>query len=568
MKSIYTLFFFLLLFIGCKPTKEANTSYANLIPKKELSLLALQTWCQKDYQQDTIPGTSLDKWYAQNKKNPKSKSIIVAVIDTQIDLKHDDLQGQIWANLKEIPDNVIDDDHNGYIDDINGWSFTGTKNGGYVVWGNFEYIRIVRDWASLFKNKEENQIIFQELPSYKEYKRAEKTLEKETIYYKNWLKSLNYSVLTYPIAKDSLKHYFPKEDYTYQQLDSMYKKYKINDKTFRQRREDKDWDIGAMIGFMKARIDFNEHSLEDVLESEAQLDSIINKNLNLNFNERTVIGDNPKVLEKGYGNNLICNNKVGYRNIQDHCTKVSGIIAANRDNTIGIKGIADNARIMPLSISFSGDEHDKDIAMAVRYAVDNGAQIINMSFGKEFSLNKEWVFEAFKYAEEHNVLLVHCSGNNHFNVDENPYYPSDNNFDGTKEICGNFINVGSISSRLDSTFVSAFSNYGKQNVDLFAPGEEIYTTAAGNTYKSDSGTSLAGPMVSGTAALIWSYYPKLTATEIKQIIMDSGTAYDLEVIVPGTTDKKVLFADLTKSGKVLNVYNAMQLAEKVSKHKK
>jgi cell wall-associated protease len=568
MRSSYFVPLIILSFISCSELKIQEKITKNLSKKEIYTNTTAQIWYQKDYQQDALPGISLNKWYSQNKKKPKIKKTIIAVIDTQIDLKHEDLQGQIWINPKEIPDNGIDDDHNGYIDDINGWSFTGTKSGGYVVWGNFEYVRIVRQWDYVFKDKKENQVNIQELLNYKEYQRALKMLEGQNIDYKNWLESQNYSVRTYPIAKDSLKHYFPKEDYTYQQLDSMYKKYKINDKTFRQRREDKDGDIGAMIGFIKRKLDLSENSLEDILENKAQIDSIVNKNLNLNFNERTAIGDNPQKLEKGYGNNLVCNNKVGYRNIQDHCTKVSGIIAANRENAIGIKGIANNARIMPLSISFSGDEHDKDIAMAVRYAVDNGAKIINMSFGKEFSLNKEWVFEAFKYAEEHNVLLVHCSGNNGFNVDQNPYYPSDNSFDGTKEVCGNFINVGSISSRLDSTFVSAFSNYGKQNVDLFAPGEEIYTTAAGNTYKSDSGTSLAGPMVSGTAALIWSYYPKLTAAQVKQIIMDSGTAYDLEVIVPGTTDKKVSFSELSKSGKVLNVYNAMQMAEKMSKHKK
>jgi subtilisin family serine protease len=164
--------------------------------------------------------------------------------------------------------------------------------------------------------------------------------------------------------------------------------------------------------------------------------------------------------------------------------------------------------------------------------------------------------------------LVHVAGNDGFDADENPYYPSDVSYDGSKEVCGNFINVGSISSRLDSTFVSTFSNYGKQNVDLFAPGEEIYTTTSGNAYMSDSGTSLAGPMVSGTAALIWSYYPKLTVQELKQIILESGTAYDIEVIVPGTKDKKVPFSELSKSGKVLNVYNAMQMAEKMSKKKR
>jgi cell wall-associated protease len=225
---------------------------------------------------------------------------------------------------------------------------------------------------------------------------------------------------------------------------------------------------------------------------------------------------------------------------------------------------------MPLSISASGDEYDKDIAMAIYYAVDNGAKIINMSFGKEFSLKQEWVSEAFKYAEKNNVLLVHGSGNNRFNVDENPYYPSDIDYlhDTKKELVSNFINVGSISKRTDSTMVSPFSDYGKQNVDLFAPGEEIYVAKPNNEYGYDSGTSLAAPMVSGTAALIWLYYPKLTVQEVKNIILESGGTIDKMVIKPGTKDEMVPFSELSKTGKILNTYNAMKMAEEVSKKKK
>jgi len=569
MKSFYIILFITFLFIGCKTIDNLNTVTKNLSAKDESLNGILQTWYQKDYLLDKVPGISLDKWYKQNKKQPKeNNSVIVAVIDTQIDLKHEDLQDQIWTNPSEIADNGIDDDNNGYVDDINGWNFTATKNGGYVVWGNFEYVRLIRDWESLFTGKTESEIAAQDLPNYIEYRRALKVYEQEKSHYSNWLTSSKYSVALFPIVKDSLKHYFPKEDYSYQQLDSLYQKYKINDKTFGQRRKDNDRDIGAMIGFMKVRFDYDEKTIEKMKETEIQLDSIVNKNLNLDYDDRISIGDNPKTLEKNYGSNKVSINKPEYRSLQDHSTKVAGIIAANRENDRGIKGIVQKVKIMPLSISFSGDEHDKDIAMAIYYAVDNGAKVINMSFGKEFSLQKEWVFEAFKYAEKHNVLLVHSAGNNRFSADKNPYYPTDNNFDGSQEICKNFINVGSISSKLDSTFVSGFSNYGKQNVDLFAPGEEIYTTAPGNTYISDSGTSLAGPMVSGTAALIWSYYPSLTVTEVKQIILDSGTAYDIEVIVPGTKDKKVPFLELSKSGKVLNVYNAMQMAEKMSKKKR
>lgn len=568
MKPLYTFIVSLIFLTGCKPIKESTPSKFIAPSKKQNMSFAMQTWQHKDFQEDGVPGISLDKWYSQNKKKIKDKSIIVAVIDTQIDVNHEDLQGQLWTNSSEIRDNGIDDDQNGYTDDINGWSFTGDQNGGYVVWANFEYVRIVRDWSPYFKDKKENEIDIKELANYKEYLRALSMLKSENKYYENWLKSLKYSVDFFPLVKDTLRHFFPKEDYTYQQLDSMYQKNKINDKTYNQRRDDKDMDLGALVDNMMANLEVNHITLKNIKDQETQIDSVLNKSLNINFNERTLIGDNPKILEKGYGNNNVSNNKSGLRSIQNHSTEVSGVIAANRENNIGLKGILQNVKIMPLNISPSGDEHDKDIAMAIRYAVDNGAKVINMSFGKEFSLHKKWVFEAFQYAEEHNVLLVHCSGNNGFNVDENPYYPSDVAYDGSKEVCNNFINVGSISSKLDSSFVSSFSNYGKQNVDLFAPGEEIYTTAAGNTYATDSGTSLAGPMVSGTAALIWSYYPKLTAQEVKQIILDSGTAYDIEVLVPGGKGTKAKFSELSKSGKVLNVYDAMELAKKVSKKKR
>jgi cell wall-associated protease len=561
----FITFFLIFLLISCRPATDTTSISLKPTLKKELSPLNLQTWHQKDYQQDTIPGISLDKWYSLNKKKPKSKSIIVAVIDTQIDLKHEDLQGQIWTNVNEIPNNGIDDDKNGYIDDINGWSFTGTKSGGYVVWNRYEYVRIVEAWGPLFKDKTESQVDTQNLYKYKEYQRAVKTLEEKNKYYNNWFKSLKHSVAIYPLMKDTLKHFFPKENYTYKQLDSMYKKYKINDKRYRQMRDDNDKDLGSLIFYMMVCLEVNENTFEEVKDKETQLDSIVNKNLNLDYAERLPIGDNPTILEKGYGNNNVSNTIKGVRTIQDHNTMVSGIIAANRTNDKGIKGIAQNVKIMPLNISPSGDEHDKDITMAIRYAVDNGAKIINMSFGKEFSMHEDWVLEAFKYAEEHNVLLVHSAGNDSQNVDEYKSFPRDISYDGSKEICNNYINVGSTTHKMGSALVSDYSNYGKQNVDLFAPGEEIYTTGAGNIYKTNSGTSFSAPMVCGTAALIWLYYPKLTAAQVKQIILDSGTAYDIEVILPGTTDKKVPFSELSKSGKVLNVYNAMQMAEKVSK---
>ncbi|WP_289057311.1 S8 family serine peptidase [uncultured Flavobacterium sp.] len=566
MKPYYIIVLFVFFVFSCKSIKESNNFTENKNSGKEILCADSKNWYQKDYTHEGIPGISLERWYTLNRKKPKKKNIIVAVIDTQIDLKHEDLLGQIWINTKEIPNNNIDDDNNGYIDDINGWSFTGTKSGSYVVWNRYEYVRIVQEWGKLYKDKTEDQINHDDLWKFNEYQRALSTLKEKNAYYKRWLKSLNYKTELYPKAKDTLKFFFPKENYTYKQLDSLYQKYKINDKEFRQRRDDGDTDLGALIGSIMANLDMGQDTFEKLQDQRTQLDSIVNKNLNLEYNERLSIDDNPHILEKGYGNNKISNTIEGVRPIQDHNTMVSGLIAANRNNKKGIKGIAE-VKIMPLNISPSGDEHDKDIAMAIRYAVDNGAKIINMSFGKEFSMHKDWVSDAFKYAEKHNVLLVHSAGNESTDIDKAPNYPNDLDYDGVTEICGNFINAGSITQNLGDKFVSDFSNYGKHNVDLFAPGDEIYTTGFGNIYKTDSGTSFAAPMVCGTAALIWMYYPKFTVQEIKQIIINSGTPYDIEVIIPGSNGKKAPFSQLSKSGKVLNVYNAMKFAEEISKKK-
>ncbi|TGD58732.1 S8 family serine peptidase [Flavobacterium humi] len=552
--------FFLIPFLFFGISSESQITEEN-----ELNNAISKKWYKKDFLDDKVLGISLDKFYKNQKAAKNQKKVTVAVIDSQIDLNQEDLKEGFWVNKKEIPNNNKDDDHNDYIDDVNGWSFIGTKSGGYMVYENFEYVRCIREWDAKFKNKLKSDISNNEMSDYEEYQRAIKFNEIKNKYYKNWQKSLLFDIELFPIVKDTLKHFFPKEDYTIKQLDSLYKTYKINDKTFRQRRDSNDRDLGALIDYMIGNLELNHKTIDDIKEQSIQLDSVINRNLNISFEERKLIGDNPNILEKGYGNNKVGVTITGVTSTKEHATKVSGIIASRRNNQKGIEGFSDNISIMPLHVSASGDEHDKDITMAIRYAVDNGAKVINMSIGKEFSLHKDWVDDAYKYAEQHNVLLVHASGNDGMDVDVNPYYPSDYNYDNTGEICNNFINVGSISNRNGDLIVSQFSNYGKKNVDLFAPGEDIYTTAPNNTYEFDSGTSLAAPMVSGTAALIWSYYPKLTVQQVKQIILESGTPYDIDVFIPKGKGMKLPFKELSKTGKILNVYNAMQMAKMMSK---
>ncbi|MCL9805031.1 S8 family serine peptidase [Flavobacterium amniphilum] len=519
-------------------------------------------WHHEDYGSTNIPGISLDKAINSVKHLSPKKQIIVAVIDTQIDALHEDLNTNIWTNKKEIPNNGIDDDKNGFTDDIHGWNFLGNKAGGYTVWANFEYIRILRDYEPIFKNKSKEEISVEDKFKYEQYLKAIENDKKFSKYFNSYIKSLKYDISLYQKTKDTLRHFFPKENYTYKQLDSLYRKYKINDKTYKERRDSNDQDLGALLDSYMTSIDVGLNSYAELTDALKQKDSTLNKSCSLSFNERKNIDS--ETSNRGYGNNKTQVEIKGIPTFSNHSTEVSSIIAAKRENNLGIKGFSDNIKIMPLTVCASGDEHDHDIALAVKYAVDNGAKVINMSFGKDLSMYPELIKEALQYAEKHNVLVIHAAGNNGMNIDESTFFPNDFY---KKEVCNNFINVGSINKNHGEKMVSSFSNYGKVNVDLFAPGEDIYTAIPDNQYSFDSGTSLAAPMVSGAAALIWLYYPKLTVQQMKYIILESGTSYDLDVIVPGTKDKKVKFSELSKTGKVLNVYNAMEMAKEMNKGK-
>ncbi|CAM3927635.1 MULTISPECIES: S8 family serine peptidase [Flavobacterium] len=547
----FALIGILFLLSFCKSIKLDNK-----VAQKEANV---SFWNHKCDEQDSVYGISLDKWYAENTKKT-NQGIIVATIDSQIDLDHEDLQGKFWVNKNEIPDNGIDDDNNGYIDDINGWNFIGIDDEKTLAFCNFEFVRYI----NVYKQKYEKEKIENKNKYFlEEYERALKKYKSENKYYSTYLKVDNMLISAYYPAKDSLRRYFPKEDYTIEKLDSLYQIHKENDKSLKQRLKENNESkkLGDLIFYMKTIKEF-EYTIESMKKSQAHNDSIVNKLLNFGYDDRIKIKNYQ--LEKGYGNN----NLNSHHRLRRHNTEVASIIAANRNNTIGVKGFHNNIKIMPLNISPFGNEHDKDIANAIYYAVDNGAKVINMSFSKEFSLDQHSVTKALNYAQKNNVLVVHVSGNGATDIDENPFYPSDFDYENKQEIVGNLITVGSISKRRDSTMIPFSSNYGKNNVDLFAPGEDIYVAVPDNQYDFYSGTSLAAPMVSGTAALIWLYYPNLTVQEVKNIILESGVTIDKMVIKPGTENEMVHFSELCKTGRVLNTYNAMKMAAEVSKKKK
>lgn len=552
MKPLRYLFIIAYLLTSCNTTTNYKSIVATSAMGKKTALneKEIKEWFEKDILIDSVPGISLNRAYDSLLNKKKGNQVIVAVIDTEIDTNHEDLKNQIWVNSDEIPNNGIDDDENGFIDDINGWNFIGNSKEENIFYSSLESVRVIQKYRVLFNHDS----IDKESPDYKLYIEAKKHYETKLKIAQADLNYGNFLFEGYPKAKKAMKKIFPKEDYTTKQLDSVYELNKNKNKT-----------LARNAYFISDVIKYNlsEEWINNYVKKAKEK---INYTYNLDYYDKEKIDPFPEQITfNSYGNSLV------NKNIDEfyHGTLIAGLIAANRDNDIGINGVSNQVKIMPLAISSNGEEHDKDIALAIKYAVDNGAKVINMSFGKEFSLHKEWVFNAFKYAEMNNVIIVSSAGNSTYNLNElNNYFPIDNENNG-EEVSDNFLLVGSISNKLDSSFLSYYSNYGNIDVDVFAPGQVIYTTLPNNKYRFDTGTSLASAITSGVAALLYSYYPNLKASEVKHILMDSGLEYDIEVSTPTNEDKKKTtpFNQLSKSGKVVNAYNALIMADSISRKK-
>ena len=304
---------------------------------------------------------------------------------------------------------------------------------------------------------------------------------------------------------------------------------------------------------------FKDFYAEQIVEGVDHFKSQVEYNLNLDFDPRPIVGDDPNdVKDRFYGNNDVAGPDAL------HGSHVAGIIAAVRNNNIGINGVADNVVILPIRNTPNGDERDKDVANGIRYAVDNGAKVINMSFGKGYNWDKKIVDDAVKYAVSKDVLLVHAAGNDNKNLDEAQNFPNPEYLDGG--VAASWITVGASGWKNDETVKADFSNYGKTKVDVFAPGVNINSTTPGSKYQKLNGTSMAAPVVAGLAGLIRSYYPNLTATEVKDIIMKSVVKVDQVVKVQqGDAVKDIPFADLCISGGIVNAYNALKLAAEYKK---
>jgi len=529
IKTLATLSVLSILIFGCGSTAPIISTPVENIDSSPLKISDLteaekQNWGHLDLVKDTIPGMSVDKAYTEIIKNKKGKKVVVAVLDSGIDIDHEDLNDVIWTNKGEIPNNGKDDDKNGYVDDVHGWNFLGDAYD--------EQLELTRILASGDT-------------SNPDYARAQAEHETE---YQKWLgRKTQYDQIYQQITDvdDALTKHFGKSDYTKEEVNAI----KTDDPALNQAKQIAQY-------MFSNGLDSMADAKNEINDGLVSINERLNYNLNKSFKGR-VTGDNPDDMStKFYGNN----NVKPVKKSESHGTHVAGIIAAERNNGKGANGVANNVEIMSVRVVPNGDEYDKDVALAIRYAVDNGASIINGSFGKSYSPHSDWVRDAIAYAAQKDVLFVHAAGNDSNDVDVEPNFPDDN-ING-KEISDTYLRVGALAPKYGSNMVAGFSNYGKNNVDVFAPGASVYSTTPENEYDTKGGTSMAAPAVAGVAALIRSYYPKLTAAQVKQIIMDSGLAIKAKVIVGGDTNNIKPFGDLTKSGKMVNAYNALIMASK------
>jgi subtilisin family serine protease len=530
-KPFYISGLFALALVGCGAPKalvSVDPAKIDAMPLKTTKLTEkqLERWSHLDLGKDTVPGMSVDLAY-NFLKGKKANKIIVGVVDSGIDIEHEDLKANIWVNPKEIAGNKKDDDNNGYIDDINGWNFLGDSDNEQL-----ELTRIV-------KKGNDGSVQYENALAELKSKEAELAPQKQQLD----------MILA---AADAVTKQIGKANYTVAEVKAI----KTTDQGLLQAQNIMT-QVMTNIGGDKEAFD------KEINEFKEYVYDQVNYNLNLEFDGRKTVGDNPNDLnDTKYGNNNVIGPK---KESAKHGTHVAGIIAQVRNNNLGGDGVAsDLVKIMSCRAVPNGDEYDKDIALAIRYAVDNGAKVINGSFGKSYSPNRQWVYDAIKYAASKDVLFIHAAGNDAKDIDVAPNFPND--ADGKNpEYADNVLTIGALNYEYGSALMANFSNYGKENVDIFAPGVKIYATTPKNTYEYLQGTSMAAPNVAGVAALIRAYYPSLTASQVKHIIMDSGTPLTTSFTLAGEKGEQTTLSQISKTGKIVNALNALQMADKMAK---
>ncbi len=503
-------------------------------------------WHLKDKTQDGYYGISLQQAF-EFLKNRKSTTVIVAVIDSGIDTLHEDLKPVLWRNPKEIPGNGIDDDRNGYVDDIYGWNFLGGKDGRNVKEDSYEAARLYHALKTKYGGEvNESKLSAAEKEEYRVFLKAKADIETAAteaqanmLFLRNLYKKAG--------AADTLLREKFKPEFTGNELAQF--------KPGNSKEADAKSTLFTLFkafDMMDATNEFIMKEFTDYYKGQEKKAEAMDAPPK-NYRQEIVQDKYDDFNDRFYGNNDVM------ASTPFHGTHVAGIIASARNNGLGVDGVADNVRIMVLRAVPDGDEHDKDIALAIRYAVDNGAKIINMSFGKSFSPQKKWVDDAIRYAQSKGVLIVHAAGNDAKNVDSTENFPNPV-FADTKTKATNFITVGASGDPKTGGLAADFSNYGKNEVDVFAPGVKIYSTIpGGTTYGFAQGTSMASPVVAGMAALLLSYFPTLTPEQIKYCIEKGSQNPGIQVTKPGGEGKED-FGNFSRTGGIVNVYESVKIA--------
>lgn len=509
-------------------------------------------WHLRDVDADGVYGISLDKTYSSLLKDRKPKqTVVVAVIDSGIDTLHEDLKPVLWRNPGEIPGNGIDDDRNGYVDDVHGWNFIGGRDGRNVGKDSYEAARVYYKLKPKYGDAKVDpaSLTGERKYEYELYQKAKEQIESQAKEASMYVMFLSSVVEKLPSADSILRKTLGKETYTGNELMKL-----------KPENSDVSKARNTMLGMFQQTQQM-ENSNKSLIEGLTQFYEGEKSKVDAARKEppayrAEIVKDRyDDVNDRFYGNNDIMASD------PSHGTHVSGIIAAARGNGKGMDGVADNVRIMTIRAVPDGDEHDKDIANAIRYAVDNGAWVINMSFGKSFSPEKKWVDDAVRYAESKDVLLIHAAGNDAKNIDVEDNFPNPRYGNNKASLASNWITVGASGPTLQE-LAASFSNYGTE-VDVFSPGVEIYSTLpGGDQYGNQQGTSMASPVTAGIAALILSYYPELSSRQVKDAIMKSVTRIPGQVVRPGADDK-VPMSELSKTAGVVNAFGAVSTASRM-----
>ena len=512
---------------------------------------APQDWHHRSAEESGYPGIGTERAYALLEGRRPQDTVVVAVLDAGLDTAHEDLDDNLWTNRDEIPGNDRDDDQNGYVDDRHGWNFIGGPDGENVEHDTYELTRLYADLHAKYKDADPSQLSGEAREEYERYQKIKAAYQQKkqrlTRQY-NQIQQINVFIQqARPLVEAEVDTSAPITLDRLQAVGSGAGSSRVQQA------------IRAFTALLQQSGAANVADLaKEIDKAEEQLRTRIEYGLNPDFNPRPIVGDDySDPTERIYGNPDVKGPDAG------HGTGVASLIGAERDNDLGLRGIAQAVKLMPVRTVPGGDERDKDVANAIRYAVDNGADIINMSFGKGYSPRKEVVDAAVRHADEQGVLMVHAAGNDGANIDTSASFPSKFYADDTG-VAKNWISVGASSAEGDSLLAASFSNYGAERVDLFAPGASIYVARPQNSYGRVQGTSFAAPVVTGVAALIMAYYPELSASQVKEAILSSVTDYSGAMVRRPGGQTSVRFGALSRTGGIVNAYGALRAAAKMA----